>query len=69
MITFRPLSAVRCPPSVRRMSTPLNFSETPGPVFFNLYVERSVDGGLKICINGRGPLIKMSAMPIYGKNT
>ena len=70
VITFRPLSAVRFPPSVRRPSTPLNdFSETPGLVFFNLYVERSVDGGLKNCTYGHGPLIKMAAMPIYGKNT
>ena len=58
-------SVVRCPLSVRP-STPLNdFSETPRPVFFKLPVDR----GLKICTNGHGPLIKVAAMPIYGKNT
>ena len=44
-------------------------SVTPGPIFFKLHVEPSVKGGLKICSNGCGLLIKMAAMPIYGKNT
>ena len=50
-------------------STPSNkfSSETPGPIFFKLHVEPSVKGGLKICTNGHGPLIKMAAMPINGK--
>ena len=53
----------------QRPSTPLNdFSETPGPIFFKLHVEPCVKGGLKICRNGHGLLIKMATMPIYGKN-
>ena len=52
-------------PSVRPF-TPLNdFYQTPGPNFFKLHVAPSVKGGLKICTNGHGPLIKMSAMSIY----
>ena len=55
--------------SVVGLSTPLNFSsETPGPIFFKLHVNPSVEGGLKICTNGHGPLIKMATMRIYGKN-
>ena len=44
------------------LSTPLNnfFSETPGPIFFKLNVEPSVNGGLKICTNGHGLLIKIA---------
>ena len=30
-------------------------------------MEPCVRGGLKIYTNGHGPLIKMAAMPIYGK--
>ena len=57
-------------PLLFRPSTPWNdFSETPGSVFFKLHVEPSVKEGLKICINGHHPLIKMAAMPIYGKKT
>ena len=38
-----------------RPFTPLNdFSETPGPNFFKLYVEPCVKGGLNICKNGHG---------------
>ena len=59
-------------PSVVRPSTTLNdfFSVTPGSIFFRLHVEPYVKGGLKICTNGQGLLIKMVAMPIhvYGKN-
>ena len=48
--------------SVHRPSTPLNdFSETPGPIFFQLHVELSVTVGLKICTNGHSPLIKMAS--------
>ena len=63
MITFRPSS------SVRRPSAPFNdfSSETPSPIFFKLHVEPSVKGGLEICTTSYGPLIKMAAMPIYGK--
>ena len=54
--------------SVHPPSTPLNdFSETPGPIFFQLHVEPSVTVGLKICTNGHSPLIKMAVMPTYGK--
>ena len=62
---------ITCHPSVCLPSvsppTPLNdfSSETPGPVFLKLYVK----GGLKICTNGHGPLIEMTAIPIYGKHT
>ena len=57
-------------PSIRtsvRPFTPLNdlSSETPGPNFIKLHVEPCVKGGLKICTNGHGPLIKMAGMPIY----
>ena len=31
-------------------------------------MEPSVNGGLKICTNGHGLLIKMATMTIYGKN-
>ena len=59
------------PAIVCHLSTPLNdlLSETTGPIFFKLHVERSVKGGLKICTNGHGPFIKMASIPIYGKNT
>ena len=60
-------------PSVarRRPSTPLNdlSSETLRSIFFKLHVEPSVKKGLKICSNGQVLLIKIDAMPIYGKNT
>ena len=54
-----------------RPFTPLNdfSSVTPEPIFFKLHVEPSVKEELKIYTNGHGPLIKMAAMPIYGKNT
>ena len=63
MITYRPSSVDRTP------FIPLNgiSSETPGPVFFKLNVEPFVKGGLKICSNEQGLLIKMAAMLIYGK--
>ena len=50
---------------------PMNIcpSETPGPIFFKLYVELSVKRGMNICTNGHGPFNKMVAMPIYGKTT
>ena len=43
--------------------------ETLRPIFFKLHVGPSFKGGLKICTNGYGPLSKMAAMPIYGKNS
>ena len=68
MITCHP-SPVVFRPSVCCMPTLLNnfSSETPGPIFFRLHVEPSVEEGLKICLNGQGLLIKMDAMPIYDK--
>ena len=70
MITCRPSSSVRRLASVVRPSTPFNVfsSVIPGPIF-KLHMESSVEGGLKIYTNGYGPLIKMVALPIYGKNT
>ena len=59
MITCCPL-----PTSLNNFS-----SEIPGPIFFKLNVEPSVKGGLKVCTNGHGPLVKMATMPIYGKNS
>ena len=58
-------------PSVIHPTTPLNdlSSLTPGPIFFKLQVEPRVKGGLKFFTNGHGPLIKIAAMHIYGKNT
>ena len=57
--------SIICPPTLLN-----DFSSvTCGPIFFKLLMEPSVKGGLKICTNGKGPLIKMAAMPIYGKNT
>ena len=63
---FDHLPSVVCRPSVVRPQTLLNefSSETPGQTFFKLHVETSVKGGLKICTNGHGLLIKMAAMPI-----
>ena len=62
-------SVIVCPSSVRPF-TPLNDVSfvTPVPIFLKLLVEPCVKGGLKICINDHRPLIKMAAMPIYGKN-
>ena len=38
-------------------------------VFFKFLLEPFDNGGLKICTNGLSLLIKIVAMPIYGKNT
>ena len=56
---------------IHRLSTPLNdfSSETPGIIFFKFHLESSVNGWLKIGSDGHGLLIKLAAMPIYGKNT
>ena len=61
-------------PSVRPSSVrPFTFSnffnsETAWPIKAKFYVEPPWEGGTKICINGQGNMIKMAAMPIYGKN-
>ena len=39
----------------------------PWANFLQLHVKPSVKGGLKICTNSHGPLIKMVAMPVYDK--
>ena len=64
-------SVVVRPSVVCCRSTPLNdfSSATAGPGFFKLHVESSVKRGLKICSVGQGLLIKMAAMPVYGKYT
>ena len=42
--------------------------ETPWPIKVKFYMEPPWDGGTKVCSNGPGHMIKMAAMPIYGKN-
>ena len=61
-------------PSVCRLSTLLDNVSSETPIFFKLHVEPSNKGGgggggLKICTNSHGPLTKLAAMSIYGKNT
>ena len=51
---------------------PLTFSndfssEVPEPVLLKFYMEPPKVVGTKNCENGRSPLTKMAAMPIYGK--
>ena len=43
-------------------------SETTGPIEAKFHMERSWDGGTKVCSNGPGHMTKVAAMPIYGKN-
>ena len=43
-------------------------SEASGPVLLKFYAEPLWAGERKIAKIGYGPLIKMAAMPIYGKN-
>ena len=43
------------------------FSEIACPLFTTFHTGPSFGGMLKICSNGSAPLIKMAAMPIYGK--
>ena len=43
-------------------------SEPTGPIEAKFHVEPPWDGGTKICSNGLSLMIKMAAMPIYGKN-
>ena len=42
--------------------------ETAKPIEAKFHVEPQWDGGTKVCLNGRGHMKKMAAMPIYGKN-
>ena len=43
-------------------------SGASGPVLRKFHLEPSWGREMKDCKNGCGPLIKMAAMPIYGKN-
>ena len=43
-------------------------SETAWPIKAKLHVEHPWEGGTKVYINGPSHMIKMAAMPIYGKN-
>ena len=43
-------------------------SETTGRIEAKFHVGPSWDGGTKVCSNGTGHMIKLAAMPIYGKN-
>ena len=43
-------------------------SETAWQFKAKIYVEPSLEGGTKVCINGQDHMTKMAAMPIYGKN-
>ena len=56
-------------PPILRPLTHLNdfSSETPEPFFLKFHTRPFVNGELKICSNGHGPLIKSAAIPIYGK--
>ena len=42
--------------------------ETAWPIEAKFYVEPPWDGGTKVCSTGPSNMIKMAAMPIYGKN-
>ena len=43
-------------------------SETTWPIKAKFYVVPPWEEGTKVYINGLGPMTKMAAMPIYGKN-
>ena len=43
-------------------------SETTGQIEAKFHMEPPWDEGTKVCSNGPGHMIKMAAMPIYGKN-
>ena len=43
-------------------------SETTGPIEAKFHMEPPWDWGTKVCSNSPGHMIKMTAMPIYGKN-
>ena len=61
-----PYSGVRC----RRRQQCLNIfsSETALPIKAKFYVEPPWEGGTKVYTKGPGPMTKMAAMPICGKN-
>ena len=43
-------------------------SLTTGQIETKFHVKPPWDGGTKVCSNGHGHMIKVAAMPIYGKN-
>ena len=43
-------------------------SETAWPIKAKFHVESLWEGGKKVYINGPGHIIKIAAIPIYGKN-
>ena len=45
-----------------------DYSEASGPMLLKFHVEPPWGRGMKDCLNGCGPLIKIAAMHIYGKN-
>ena len=61
-VGVRPLASVVRPPFLKISS------ETTWPIKAKFYVGLSWEGRTKVCINGRGHMTKMPAMPIYGKN-
>ena len=65
-----PFSGVRrCRCRCRRSQFSNIFSsETAWPIKAKFYVEPPWEGGTKVCINSPGHMIKMAAIPIYGKN-
>ena len=44
------------------------FSETTWPIKAKFYSKHLWEGGVNVFINNPGHMIKMAAMPIYGKN-
>ena len=44
------------------------FSETAWPIKAKFYRKHLWEGGINVFINNPGHMIKMAAMPIYGKN-
>ena len=61
-------ASVRPSSSVRSHFQTSTNSETAWPIKAKFYVEPPWEGGTKVYINGQGHMIKMAAMPIYGKN-
>ena len=63
------VNRIRRPSSVRPSTISNNFfSETAWPIKAKFYVEPPWVGGTKVCSQYLGHIIKMAAMPIYGKN-
>ena len=45
-----------------------NIQTSAWPIKAKLYVEQSLEGGMKVCINCQGHMVKMAAMAINNKN-